>query len=103
MMVTVFVSSALDDLYGIKAENDESGHPHPQLQLVLVLVLVSLGPVDRLSRLAAAADQRAEQVAVEPRDGLERNAFGADRGALADVGAAAEALLVVLGDHVDHP
>lgn len=38
-MVTVFVSYALDDLYGIKAENDESGHPHPQVQLVLVLVL----------------------------------------------------------------
>src|SRR4051794_20831868 len=45
----------------------------------------------------------AEQVVVEPRDGLHRDALGAGRGALTDVGAATEALAVLLGDHVDHP
>lgn len=34
MMVTVFLFYALEDLYGLEAENDESGYPHPQLQLV---------------------------------------------------------------------
>lgn len=35
LMVTVFLFYALEDLYGLEAENDESGYPHPQLQLVM--------------------------------------------------------------------
>ena len=46
--------------------------------------------------------QGAEQVVVEPGDRLHRDALGAHRLALADVGAAAEALGVLLGDHVEH-
>src|SRR5688500_9164649 len=42
------------------------------------------------------------EVLVELRDHVERDLLGAGRGAGADVGAAAEALVVVLGDHVDH-
>src|SRR3954447_11383866 len=44
-----------------------------------------------------------EQVVVEPGDGLHRDALRAGGGALTDVGATAEALPVLLGDHVDHP
>lgn len=35
LMITVFVFYALEDLYGLEPENDESGYPHPQLQLVM--------------------------------------------------------------------
>ena len=42
------------------------------------------------------------QVPVEAGDHVERDLLGAGRGALADVGAAAEALVVVLRGHVDH-
>src|SRR4051812_11317231 len=41
---------------------------------------------------ASAGAQRAEQVVVQPRDGLHRDALRAGEGALADVRAAAEAL-----------
>lgn len=42
---------------------------------------------------------RVAQVLDQLRDHVERDASGACRGALADVGAAAEALMVVLGHH----
>ena len=45
---------------------------------------------------------RGAEVLVELRDHVERDLLGAGGGAGADVGAAAEALVVVLGDHVDH-
>ena len=48
-----------------------------------------------------AVPQRGVQVPVEPRDHVERDLLGAGGGALADVGAAAEPLRVVLADHVD--
>src|SRR4051812_45436153 len=47
--------------------------------------------------------ERFAQVLVELGDHVERDLLGAGRGALADVGAAAEALVVVLGHHADHP
>src|SRR3954471_10756708 len=47
--------------------------------------------------------ERFAQVLVQAGDHVERDLLGAGRGALADVGAAAEALVVVLGDHVDDP
>ena len=50
----------------------------------------------------ALADRRT-QVAVELGDHVEGDLLGARGGALADVGAAAEALVVVLADHVDDP
>src|SRR4051794_8343148 len=56
-----------------------------------------------LTLRTGAGAQGAEQVVVQPRDGLHRDALRAGEGALADVGAAAEALGVLLGDHVDHP
>ena len=49
--------------------------------------------------LAVLLEQRRDQVAVQLADAGQRNALRADLGALADVGATAEALVVVLGDH----
>src|SRR6478672_7482929 len=46
--------------------------------------------------------QRRPQVLVELRDDVERDLLGARRGALTDVRAAAEALVVVLRDHAEH-
>src|SRR5829696_7625249 len=55
------------------------------------------------SGLCLALGEGADQVAVEPRNGLEWYALRADRSALADIGTAAEALGIVLGDHAEHP
>ncbi len=52
------------------------------------------GPSSRSGPSVLALGERAEEVAVEPGDRLERDALGAGRRALADVGAAAEALVV---------
>src|SRR6476469_10297632 len=51
--------------------------------------------------VASGACRRAEYVAVEAADRLEWDALGADGGALSGVGAAAEAEVVVGGDHVE--
>ena len=53
--------------------------------------------------LLASGLQGGVEVPVEPGDHVEGDLLGARGGALADVGAATEALVVVLGDHVDHP
>ena len=47
--------------------------------------------------LAVMLEQRGDEVAVELADGLQRDALRAHRGALTNVGAAAESLGVVLG------
>ena len=59
-------------------------------------------PTRRTSDRSVTVPQGGAQVGVELGDHVERDLLGAGRGALADVGAAAEALVVVLGDHVDH-
>src|SRR5699024_7535462 len=46
--------------------------------------------------------ERTQKVVVELRDRVQRDTHGADRGALTDVGAAAEVLLVLLVDHAHH-
>src|SRR4051794_41259485 len=52
---------------------------------------------------SVAVAEGSVQVPVEPGDDVLGDLLGARGGALADVGAAAEPLGVVLPDHVDHP
>ena len=55
----------------------------------------------RCCRSVLLVDQRSEYVPVVAGDDIELDALRADRRALADVGAAAEALGVVLVDHAE--
>jgi hypothetical protein len=56
-----------------------------------------------LGQALVPVPQRGVQVPVEPGDHVERDLLGAGGGALADVGAAAEPLGVVLTDHLHDP
>src|SRR5207249_1079486 len=68
-----------------------------------VLMGRMLGCPDYVQRLPAATERRADHVAVERGDELERDALRADRLALAVVGAGAEDLAAHGGDHVEGP
>src|SRR3954471_816020 len=71
------------------------GHHRGSPPVPAVVLGSALGP--------RTGPERAEQVVVEPGDRLHRDALGAGSRALTDVRATAEALTILLGDHVHHP